>query len=199
VRDAADIAILREIFVDNEYATSEELRAHHIVDIGGHAGFASVYFALRFPDAEIRTFEPDPENFALLKMNTAKFTRIAARQAAVTARGGATAFFVNESSISSSLERRDGGREIAVSSFSLDEILTEGPADLIKFDVEGAEYDIFSATEKVSACAAYVGELHYDLIGHTKQEFLALFPGYELLERQIGKQRSIVHLTARER
>jgi FkbM family methyltransferase len=42
-----------------------------IIDGGAHIGLASVWFALEFPLAEVIAVEPEAENFALLRRNTA--------------------------------------------------------------------------------------------------------------------------------
>lgn len=194
VRDGADIAVMCEVFAGDEYATHLAHEPRSIVDIGGHAGYASVYFATVFPKATIRVYEPDPGNFAVLEMNTSDIPAITARQAAVSGTSGTATFYAGTSSISSSLLARDDSRKIVVNAVTLDEILSDQPADLIKFDVEGAEYDLFAASHLRASCARYIGEMHYDLIGHTREEFFTLFPGFEQKERMLGETRSIVDL-----
>ena len=194
VRDGADISVIREIFVDEEYALTQHASPSEIVDIGGHIGFASLYFSIMYPRATIRVYEPDPENFAVLQMNTRDVPVITAYRAAVSKESGSVRFFAGTSSISSSLLKRADSREISVEAVTLDEILSAQPADLIKFDVEGAEYDLFAASRLRTSCPHYIGEMHYDLIGHPRSEFLAFFPAYICDERSIGKLRSIVEL-----
>jgi FkbM family methyltransferase len=197
VRDAADIAIVREIFVEHEYDISFETPPREIVDIGGHAGYASLFFALTFPAAQIRVFEPDSKNYALLTLNTCSIERIHAYHAVVADAPGPHTFFVNDSSISSSLTERSGARAVSVEGVTLDQILAERPADLVKFDVEGAEHSIFAASSHRAECPTYVGEMHYDLFPQTREEFLALFPAHQMQERSIGSQRSIIELRSR--
>jgi FkbM family methyltransferase len=183
-----------EVFAEDEYATRLDQTPRSIVDIGGHAGYASVYFATVFPKAAIRVYEPDPGNFSVLQMNTRDISAITARQAAVSGTSGTATFYAGTSSISSSLLPRDDSRKIVVNAVTLDEILSEQPADLIKFDVEGAEYDLFAASHLRASCADYIGEMHYDLIGHTRREFLDIFAGFLVKERMLTESRSIVEL-----
>lgn len=194
LRDAADISILKEVFVENEYAVPGITPPTNIVDIGGHAGFASIYFSLMFPNASIRTFEPDPANYTLLLLNTKGFPNIFARQAAGAGTSGTLKFYSSESSISSSLIPRAHSTEITVAALSLDDILAEQPADLVKFDIEGSEYDLFASAQNIATCATYIGEMHYDLIAHSREEFLKPFTKYTVTERNIGKQRTIIQL-----
>jgi len=195
VRDAADIATLKEIFVDREYAVALSFVPKNIADIGGHIGSATLFFLSRYPDAHITAYEPDPDNFDLLVKNLHHFPNVSCVHAAVSSVSGEVPFFKNSSSISSSLVEREGVHDkISVTAVSLDDILA-GDTDLIKFDIEGAEYAFFAATTGVERCKAFVGEVHYDLIKKTNEEFLSLFPrvfAYE--ERTVSPCRSIVYL-----
>ena len=83
---AGDLAVLYEIFTRNAYAVGPEVLdpagVRAIVDAGAHIGMASLYFADRYLNARILSIEPNPENFALLKANTAgepRLTLVAAR------------------------------------------------------------------------------------------------------------------------
>lgn len=197
-RDSADIAVLREVFVDGEYVLELPREPRHIVDIGGHAGYVSVFFALTYPHASIRTFEPDPGNFSILQLNTAAYPNIATRQVAVSHMSGKASFYASDSSISSSLKARLGTKEVLVETVTLDDILKTQQADLVKFDIEGTEYELFTHTMLTNSCPWYIGEMHYDLTGHTRDEFLTFFPGYQVLERAIAPQRTIMTLNRRD-
>lgn len=47
-----------------------------ILDAGGNIGLATVMFAHLFPEAYIVVIEPDPDNFALLTLNTYRFANV---------------------------------------------------------------------------------------------------------------------------
>jgi FkbM family methyltransferase len=47
-----------------------------IVDAGGYIGTAAIAFAAAYPEANVVTIEPSPENFALLVANTAAYPNI---------------------------------------------------------------------------------------------------------------------------
>src|SRR6185312_9196202 len=49
-------------------------------------GYAAVYLAQRFPDAEVFCVEPSPANFRLLTLNTAPYPRIRRLNGAVWSR-----------------------------------------------------------------------------------------------------------------
>jgi FkbM family methyltransferase len=58
-----------QIFLDQEFAPARRLDVSTIVDLGGNAGLASVWFLNTFPRAKTITIEANPENFPLLEAN----------------------------------------------------------------------------------------------------------------------------------
>jgi FkbM family methyltransferase len=195
VRDAADIAVLREVFVEGEYRL--EARPRRVVDIGSHVGVSAIFFACTYPEARISAYEPDSDNYALLVKNTSQFPTVRCVPAAVSGRSGEVSFYKNKgSSIASSLVSRGGKEEVSrIQAVSLDDILSESRVDLLKFDVEGGEYDMFAASALHAQCPVYVGEMHYDLFPQSREEFLSLFPDHEPSERPVSAHRSIMRLT----
>jgi FkbM family methyltransferase len=85
VRDMIDVEVMHEIFEFNDYgfeklARGKELARHYqrlvdsgitplIVDCGANSGMASAYFSVSYPEARIIAVEPEPENFALARLN----------------------------------------------------------------------------------------------------------------------------------
>ncbi len=194
VRDGADIAMLREVFVDGEYKLRADIAPKSILDIGGNMGDSAAYFAAIYPEASIVVYEPDPANFALLKKNMEQFPQVTCVEAAVAGATGERVFYKNNtSSVASSLLSRGGKEEqVTVHTVSLNDLVREHSADLVKFDVEGGEYDLFVNTDRTKLPPTMVGEVHYDLMPCTKEDFLALFPGYTSEERSLSAKRSIV-------
>jgi FkbM family methyltransferase len=118
-----------------------------IFDIGANVGYASVYFATRFPRARIIAVEPEASNFALLERNTAAFPNVtpvhaalwphAARLAIGNPNDDSWAFQVNESA---------GSAGDSVRGVSMDQLLEEHDVsriDILKIDIEGAEKEVF--------------------------------------------------------
>ncbi len=192
VRDAADIAALHEVFVDNEYACPVT-DAKHIVDIGGHVGSASVYFATHYPGASITVYEADPANFDVLSLNTKAFPNIRCMHAAVSDVRGDIEFYANPSSISSSMIKREDSIAVTVRSVTLDDVLAES-ADIVKFDIEGAEYRMCKASMRRTSVPVFVGELHYDLMGADLAAFTDLFPDYQSRVRPVSANRALILL-----
>jgi hypothetical protein len=62
----SDVNNLRQIFENQEYELRTNAEPRRILDLGAYAGYAAVWFANRFPDAEIVCVEPSPANFRML-------------------------------------------------------------------------------------------------------------------------------------
>lgn len=195
LRDAADIAALREVFVEKEYALPD-IAATRIVDIGAHIGCASLFFATQYPEADVVAYEPEPDNFETLKRNMQPFKNVSCVNAAVSDQEGAIDFYISPSSLGSSLYEREGSRKITVCSRTLDQVLSL-PVDVLKFDIEGAEHTLFSASKRRDIPRFIIGELHYDLMGTGLDDFLKLFEKHDHTITPINQTRSTILLRRR--
>jgi FkbM family methyltransferase len=116
-----------------------------VVDAGAHVGLYTLLAARRLgPAARVLAFEPDPYNFAALRVNAGRVPGVTLVRAAVADAEGEAAFQQNLGTIGSSLvSRRDVGpvRQIRVPTTTLDASLVGLEVDrlLVKLDVEGAE------------------------------------------------------------
>lgn len=183
VRDGSDISVLREMFADTEYAFAETdaYRPSHIADLGAHIGAAALFLHARYPDAKITAYEPDPENFVLLQKNIALLTGVTCVNAAVAAtRGSITLYTHAGGSTRGTLSPDpDSIGELQVPAVTFEDVVATG-VDCVKFDVEGAEYDLFAAaSQKVrEEVVLYFGEFHESLTRKDPAEFAALFPRF---------------------
>jgi FkbM family methyltransferase len=82
----SDVPIAVQIFVDEEYGFEACRPIRTILDAGANTGFSSLYFAQRYPEAEIIALEPEAENVAMLRRNTASCPRIQTKQLALWSR-----------------------------------------------------------------------------------------------------------------
>lgn len=171
---SSDLEVIYKILLKSgrkaEYYTPEEFRPRTIWDIGGNIGAASLYFCDRFPRAEIHCFEPVPENLGMIGRNIGGISRIHAHRFALGASDGALDIRASD------VPRNFGGfsfHETGTAEASActvrvrtpQGVIDDGTApapDLIKIDVEGAEYDILTAFDpQVLARVKWiVGELH---------------------------------------
>ncbi len=52
-----------------------------IVDAGAHVGYATLFYANRWPEAQIIALEPEPSNCQLLRLNCARYSNVTILQA----------------------------------------------------------------------------------------------------------------------
>lgn len=200
VRDGTDISALREVFAEGEYLFTDlpAVSPRRIADIGAHIGEAALFLHSKYPDATITSYEPDPENFKLLTMNIGSLSQVECVNAAVAGTSGTLLFYPNTGgSTRSSLKHvSDSGEGISVTAVSFGDVINRG-ADFVKFDTEGAEYDMFSVAspQNIREVQRYVGEVHHKLIGKTREEFERLFPGFSFVWKDRGDDHSIVAIS----
>jgi FkbM family methyltransferase len=73
-RGSSDLDVFGTIYSEREYSCLDHVNsADLIIDCGANVGFASAYFATRFPDAQVIAIEPDPGNYNHLLMNIAPY------------------------------------------------------------------------------------------------------------------------------
>lgn len=164
----SDRPTFQKVFLEGEYDIDLGFAPRLIVDGGANVGYASVYFAQRFPDALVLAVEPEPGNFRLLTSNTEAYPNIRCFNHALWPRraclsienpsGNADAFFVQETTGRTSPQ--------VVSTISIPELLDQAGAesiDLLKLDVEGAEKELFedeAAQRWIARTRAVIVELH---------------------------------------
>lgn len=70
------VALYREIFVDGCYdAAAGALRSGDtVLDVGANIGLSALYFHRRCPDLRMLCLEPQPDAYAVLRANLAKFS-----------------------------------------------------------------------------------------------------------------------------
>ena len=180
-----DVACAWSVLRGGEYDVEFPDTADVIVDLGSNIGVSILDFRLRYPNAKIYGFEPDPHAFELLQRNVGDDPNVELHQVAVSARDGTADFYAAEDSWASSLQQtRDGAERIQVPTRSLESILDElgiEQVDLLKVDVEGAEGEIFESFEPLPRVKWIVGELHLEMLRCTHDEFFDRhLRGYEI-------------------
>jgi FkbM family methyltransferase len=154
-----------DIFVKRTLAFTTASAAPRILDCGANVGLASLFFRRAYPQARITAFEADPALFAILGANLRGngASDIEARHAAVWTSTGALTFHCegSDSGMIGSLPGAVDGRATTVPSLRLRDILDEGPVDLLKLDIEGAEDPVLVDCEPVlDRVKALVMDLH---------------------------------------
>jgi FkbM family methyltransferase len=162
----SDIFILKEVWGEDVYCPKwlRDSPISSILDLGAHIGLTTLRFKLCFPNTTIHAYEPDPENYQILCLNTEMFKDIVAHAEAVGSVSGEAIFYVRpQRHTASSLVKPSDAKqviEVQCTVRSLDDILEHiGGADLIKFDIEGVEREVFAASRRVHEVPYLVGEI----------------------------------------
>jgi FkbM family methyltransferase len=135
-----DVGILAEIFVNATYAPPSELSLPpdpSVLDLGGNIGLFGLFAVQRWRPSAITSFEPDPDNLRLLRLNAAAHPDWTIVDSAAGTEAGELEFLTG--AFSESRAARPGEAAVTV---SLVDVYDYAPADLVKIDIEGGEWPI---------------------------------------------------------
>lgn len=186
-----DMWVLDEIFRNRAYALPAAVEARlrtldapvRVLDLGGHVGLFGLWFRDAFPDACITSYEPDPENVAVLR-TAVHVNRLGDRWTVVEAAASTsegTATFVSDGPLSQFAGTPDAlsqehatlaaifpflrGRrlltpkEVTVRTEDVMPRLAE--CDFLKLDIQGGEWPLLTDDRfKRLSAKAFVLELH---------------------------------------
>lgn len=157
-----------------------------ILDCGGNIGCAAVYFANKYPAAQIYSVEPEEDNFKLLKYNTAFYNNVHLIKSAlwdketfirVEDRGfGKWGFMTFETTAADPAAFRATTIGKVLTDSGFDEV------DLLKIDIEGAEKEVFAAPDVddwLSKVKVLVIELHDRMKRGCSYEFFKAVSKYK--------------------
>ncbi len=165
-----DTGTFAETFRDSIYDLALAHPPRAIVDVGANIGMTSIFFALRYPQAKIYSFEPIPGNYTLLNLNVEanRLTSIRTFPYGLMDKNEPLSFSTFQAgdrwSFSAVLNRGETtvGALCRKASDVWDELQLE-EIDILKVDVEGAEFRIFHDLKpRLGRIRALIGELHLD-------------------------------------
>lgn len=163
-----DLNGVTESCIFEDYTNSIEIKAGDIVyDLGSCIGDFAILATYR--GAKVYAFEPDKNNFDILIKNieiNGMQDRIKAYNMAVGPEAGAFGFDNNFENTGGYTMSENSSLKVPVT--TLANIMQENGhthIDLLKIDVEGSEYAIFSnpSTAQLSKIKTIVGEYHLDI------------------------------------
>jgi FkbM family methyltransferase len=155
----SDADVFSQIFVEREYRCIDHLNPRIIIDAGANVGYSSAYLLTRFPQARVIALEPDPANFAAAKKNLAHWAdRVTLLEAALWSKRGTVSLRPGTEGWGRQVATGEGVSAVDIP-FLLEKFDLES-IDLLKVDIEGAEKEVFSASDWVSCVRNIVVELH---------------------------------------
>ncbi len=145
----------REVFGNHEYYAEFETDKPYIIDAGAHIGLSVLYFKSLAPGAEILAIEPNSKVLPLLQKNVFEnqLEGVVIEPVALSDRAGREKFYLDASAWQwystagmhkGAWNGRQESLELTVETRRLADFLVQR-VDLLKMDIEGGEYDVFSA------------------------------------------------------
>jgi FkbM family methyltransferase len=161
----SDRFVFEEIFLDCDYDLSFDISPRLIVDAGANVGFASIFFANRYPGSTIIALEPEPENFRLLLQNTRLYPEIVPVQAALWGRTAILAVSRDTESWAHKVSEPSLNDHTTVPGLTIADLLRNygrASIDILKMDIEGAEIEVFNneAHHWLKTTKVLIVELH---------------------------------------
>jgi FkbM family methyltransferase len=180
-KGTSDAAVFKQVFLQRQYDAEPETEPKIIIDAGANVGYASIFFARKFPLSRIIAIEPEENNFTVLQKNVKNFPNIEILRAAlwdkeeeinVVDRGYGEWGFMAEKS---------EGMRGAVPGITVDELMKKfalEEIDILKMDIEGSEKEVFSGDcSWLSRTKMLIIELHERMrSGVNAAFFLAIAP-----------------------
>jgi FkbM family methyltransferase len=137
-----DVMVLDEIFSQGEYQPPPGVVLPNVgraVDLGANIGLFGAWLLGRFPDARVVGYEPDPGNAAVHRM-AIEANQLNERWRLVEAFAGAEAGTTSFAAGLHAVSHEGEGIEVRVE----DVLPALADADLVKIDIEGAEWPILA-------------------------------------------------------
>ncbi len=182
----ADLAVIEEVFGRGVYELPDIRAPKVIVDLGAHIGATVLFFTMRFPTARVVALEPDPVNFAKLRRNVGSMPQVTILNTAVSEQDGTITLYsggrLDGWKSSSARPATRWQQPIDVRSMKLDNVLAEAgikEVDLLKIDIEGAEYDVLKSFRGLASVGTIVGEAHPRLMSGTVRDFLDVLADFQ--------------------
>ena len=147
----SDYAVLRQVFVEHEYAPLDNVTAKLVIDCGAYVGYSALYFLNHFPQAIVVAVEPSPENAALCRRNLLPYhERARVIRAAVWGRPGPMRLmrgvYADGRDWANQVEPASDPTEADVEGIDLPSLIRLADAktvDILKIDIERSEIELF--------------------------------------------------------
>ncbi len=146
-KDQSDWMAFKQVFIWKEYEYPIGFEPATILDAGANVGYGALWFARKFPKAQIVSLEPESNNFGMLQKNTEAYPRIRPVKAGLWNRSCYLRIIPTEwGSWGFRTEEVETETSDSIRALSVQDIMKEqgwNTIDLLKMDIEGAERFVF--------------------------------------------------------
>ena len=118
-----------------------------IIDGGANVGFATIFFANKYPEAQILAIEPDRSNMEVLRLNTEPYEKVKNLQSAIW--GSTTHLKIENTEVEKwafKVIESEADQPGSFQAYSIEQLIAKmgrESADLLKLDIEGSEISVF--------------------------------------------------------
>jgi FkbM family methyltransferase len=163
---ASFINMYEAIFIYEQYKFKSQVKDPFIIDAGANIGISVLYFKKLYPAAKIIAFEPDPDIFSVLKQNIEnhEFNDVTLVNKALWSEVTRMSFF-SEGADAGKIAANNSG-DTDVSSALLSEYIGAEEVDLLKMDIEGAEYEVLLESRDMLGQVQRIFIEYHSLAGH---------------------------------
>lgn len=143
----SDEPTFRQVFMNIRYEIDLPTAPKTIIDGGSNVGYASVFYAKKYPQAHILAVEPDSSNFEMIEKNTLRYPNIDKIKSAIW--GNSTWLKISNPDAQKwaiEVEETKSNDENAFQAFSISDLISKmgwESVDLLKLDIEGSEMSVF--------------------------------------------------------
>ena len=163
----SDILNMHQIFRHREYGFDIVPAPQRILDLGAYVGYAAVYLANRYPNAEIVCVEPSRTNFRILCLNTLPNANVRRVHGAAWSKSSRLNLIDRVGGDWGTVFGEEAGSSgEAAQGYTVPHLLSLAGwpnAQYVKCDIEGAELELFSdpaADDWLSAVSCVSVETH---------------------------------------
>jgi FkbM family methyltransferase len=146
--NSTDSGTFGQVFIDRQYEIPYNFEPKTIIDAGTNTGLSALYFADRFPAANIIALEPEKENYELALQNTKNNSRIKILQKGIWNKNTFLDIIDSHADENSYMVREtDTPTSNSIEATDIETILKEenwNRIDILKIDIEGSEKELFS-------------------------------------------------------
>jgi FkbM family methyltransferase len=188
----SDVETFEEVFLMRQYELPfADFEPMHILDLGANVGYASVYFAARWPQARILSVEPATSNLDLLDRNTRSWNHITCLQAAVWSHPSWVQVANPQDALNAfRMSESHDARQENIPAYTISQLIERQGCrylDLLKMDVEGAEAEIFkNGTAWLNRVKVLIIELHDRIVPGCTQALYHALQGHHFQQEIMG-------------